>query len=307
MPLPESVLAKAGEIVARYPQPRSALMPLLFLWQAEQGYVSPEAVRHIADLLAISTAEVGAVVTFYVMFHRRPVGRHLVSVCRTFSCVLRGAEEVTDALLERFDCHLGEPTSDGLITVEQVECLAACDGAPVVQVNYENYEGLTPDAAVALVERFRAGELPDSSFAAQGSRPDPSAVAAYWRLAGLGEPPERLAQYLPAADAPTAFPPQPPAPSIREDPTSRTLLQLRTGIDHGGTAGRGPGSSRDAVVVMAAEGRHAVHLAAPASADAEAGVPQPVRRPGGDRSVDAAAQEAGGVASESRAGGAPRE
>jgi NADH-quinone oxidoreductase subunit E len=192
MPLTSESLAKARTLIARYPKPRSAMLPLLFLVQAEEGYVSPAGVAEVAGLLGVTKAEVGAVATFYTMFHRRPAGKYVLSVCRTFSCQMRGSDDVTDALLERCGIELGGTTADGMVTVEEVECLAACDGAPVVQVNYENYERLTAKDAVTLVEALLQDEVPPPTFVGDGAVTESSSAAAYWRLAGLGEPPERI-------------------------------------------------------------------------------------------------------------------
>ena len=192
MPLSEQNLARAEELVARYPLRRSALLPILFLLQAEDGYVSPAGVAQVADLLGLTRAEVGAVATFYTMFRRRPVGKYLVSVCKTLPCQLRGAREISAALAERLDVPLGGTDQSGMVTVEEVECLAACDGAPVVQVNTENYERLSRDEALRLVEALLRDELPAPTFAAAGSVTEPSTASLHWRLAGLGDPPAEL-------------------------------------------------------------------------------------------------------------------
>jgi (2Fe-2S) ferredoxin len=124
-----------------------------------------------------------------------------------------------------------------MVTVEEVECLAACDGAPVVQVNYENYERLSPEDAVHLVEALLQDEVPPPTFSADGSVTEPNSRGTYWRLAGLGDPPPSMGGPEPVAvaDAPTAFPHQPPGPTVKDDPTTRPIEELRTGVDHGGT------------------------------------------------------------------------
>jgi NADH-quinone oxidoreductase subunit E len=237
VPLTEPTLARVEELIARYPRRRSALLPLLFLLQAEDGYVSPAGVAQVAELLGLTKAEVGAVATFYTMFRRRPVGRYLVSVCRTLSCELRGSREIAAAVAERLDVPLGGTDASGMVTVEEVECLAACDGAPVLQVNTENYERITREQALELVERLLAGEVPPPTLAADGAVTEPSTAALHWRLAGLGEPPPELGGRRPdeLTEVPTAFPPQPPAPSLTEDPTTRPVEELRTGVDHAAT------------------------------------------------------------------------
>ena len=151
MPLSDQTLTRAEELIARYPEPRSALLPILFLLQAEDGYVSPAGVAQAADLLGLTKAEVGAVATFYTMFRRRPVGKYLVSVCKTLPCQLRGSREISEAMAARLEVPLGGTDQSGMVTVEEVECLAACDGAPVVQVNTENYERLDTSEAMALL------------------------------------------------------------------------------------------------------------------------------------------------------------
>jgi NADH-quinone oxidoreductase subunit E len=189
VPLSDQSLARAEELIARYPQRRSALLPILFLLQAEDGYVSPAGVGQVADLLGLTRAEVGAVATFYTMFRRRPVGKYLVSVCKTLSCQLRGSRDISAALTERLGVQLGGTDQSGMVTVEEVECLAACDGAAVVQVNTENYERLSTEEALRLVESLLRDELPPPTFAADGSVTEPSTAALHWRLAGLGDPP----------------------------------------------------------------------------------------------------------------------
>jgi NADH-quinone oxidoreductase subunit E len=174
------------------------MLPLLYLVQAADGYVSPAGVEQVAGLLGLTRAEVAAVATFYNMFRRRPVGKYLVSVCRTLPCQLRGSREISTALCERLGVPLGGTDATGMVTVEEVECLAACDGAPVVQVNTENYEGLSERQALELVERLLHGELPPPTLAADGAVTEPSTASLHWRLSGLGEPPPELADGLPA-------------------------------------------------------------------------------------------------------------
>jgi NADH-quinone oxidoreductase subunit E len=193
VPLSDQTLARAEELIARYPQRRSALLPILFLLQAEDGYVSPAGVAQAAQLLGLTKAEVGAVATFYTMFRRRPVGKYLVSVCKTLPCQLRGSREISAAIAERLDVPLGGTDQRGMVTVEEVECLAACDGAPVVQVNTENYERLSTSEAMELLESLLRDEVPPPTFAADGSVTEPSTAALHWRLAGLGDPPAGFA------------------------------------------------------------------------------------------------------------------
>jgi NADH-quinone oxidoreductase subunit E len=216
VPLSDQSLARAEELIARYPQRRSALLPILFLLQAEDGYVSPAGVAQVADLLGLTKAEVGAVATFYTMFRRRPVGKYLVSVCKTLSCQLRGAREISAALTERLEVPLGGTDQSGMVTVEEVECLAACDGAPVVQVNTENYERLTTEEGLALVEALLRDEVPPPTFAADGSVTEPSTAALHWRLAGLGDLPAATGR---EAEPATAADGQPAARRIGREPS----------------------------------------------------------------------------------------
>jgi NADH-quinone oxidoreductase subunit E len=154
----ERLRADAAHVIARYPQPRSALLPLLHLVQSEQGYVSAAGIELCADLLDLTTAEVSAVATFYTMYKRRPVGDYSVGVCTNTLCAVMGG----DAILHRLEEHLGvghdETTPDGRITLEHLECNAACDYAPVVMVNWEFLDNQTPESAVEVVDRLRAGE-----------------------------------------------------------------------------------------------------------------------------------------------------
>jgi NADH-quinone oxidoreductase subunit E len=203
VPLSDQTLTRAEELIARYPQRRSALLPILFLLQAEDGYVSPAGVAQAAELLGLTKAEVGAVATFYTMFRRRPVGKYLVSVCKTLPCELRGSREISSALCERLDVPLGGTDQSGMVTVEEVECLAACDGAPVVQVNTENYERLSTEEALGLLEALLRDQVPPPTFAADGSVTEPSTAALHWRLAGLGDPPAAFGGTAAAAAEPT--------------------------------------------------------------------------------------------------------
>ena len=206
MPLSDQTLTRAEELIARYPQRRSALLPILFLLQAEDGYVSPAGVAQVAQLLGLTKAEVGAVATFYTMFRRRPVGKYLVSVCKTLPCELRGSRDISEAMARRLDVPVGGTDERGMVTVEEVECLAACDGAPVVQVNTENYERLSKSEALELLEALLRDEVPPPTFAADGSVTEPSTAALHWRLAGLGDPPAAFGATAAAAGAAAAEP-----------------------------------------------------------------------------------------------------
>ncbi|WP_346620175.1 NADH-quinone oxidoreductase subunit NuoE [Blastococcus montanus] len=158
--LPEQARLEARAIIARYPVPRSALLPMLHLVQSYQGYVTPEGVALCAEELGLTKAEVGAVATFYTMYKRRPTGRHLVSVCTNTLCSVLGGQRIMDALSADLGVHHDETAADGSITLEHAECLAACDYAPVVTVDYEFYDQQDVDSARALVAALRRGEKP---------------------------------------------------------------------------------------------------------------------------------------------------
>ncbi|MEV4703582.1 NADH-quinone oxidoreductase subunit NuoE [Actinoplanes sp. NPDC049316] len=169
-PLAEKLLEPAREIIARYPagRERSALLPLLHLVQTVEGHVSPDGVAFCAEILGINKAQVGAVATFYTMYKRRPTGDYLISVCTNTLCNVLGGQEVYDGLVEHLGVGHDETTADGKITLEHAECLAACDYAPVVTVNYDfAIDQATPEAAVTLAEKLRAGERPMPSRGAR--------------------------------------------------------------------------------------------------------------------------------------------
>lgn len=147
----------AEQIIARYPRPRSALLPLLHLVQAEEGYVSERGIGFCAERLGLTRAEVTAVSTFYTMYKRRPNGRYHVGVCTNTLCAIMGGDAILAALRERLGIEHEETTEDGAVTLEHVECNAACDYAPVVMVNWEFFDNMTPQAAIDLVDELRAG------------------------------------------------------------------------------------------------------------------------------------------------------
>ena len=159
-PLTEQTRLEAREIMSRYPNPRSALLPMLHLVQSVQGYVSPEGVALCAEELGLTKAEVGAVATFYTMYKRRPTGRHLVSVCTNTLCNVLGGQRIYEALSADLGVGHDETAPDGSVTLEHAECLAACDYAPVVTVDYEFYDQQDVDSARELVAALRRGEKP---------------------------------------------------------------------------------------------------------------------------------------------------
>jgi NADH-quinone oxidoreductase subunit E len=143
-------LARARAAMARYPYAKSAILPLLHLAQDQDGWVTPEAMVEIAVLLGITPAQVLGTCSFYTMFKREPVGRLVVSVCTNVSCLVNGGPELLQSLRTRY-------AGDDDVFVEEVECLAACDLAPVLQVNYEFHGPLTAEAAEALVDDYKTG------------------------------------------------------------------------------------------------------------------------------------------------------
>jgi NADH-quinone oxidoreductase subunit E len=280
VPLSDQSLARAEELIARYPQRRSALLPILFLLQAEDGYVSPAGVAQVADLLGLTKAEVGAVATFYTMFRRRPVGKYLVSVCKTLSCQLRGAREISAALTERLEVPLGGTDRSGMVTVEEVECLAACDGAPVVQVNTENYERLTTEEALALVEALLRDEVPPPTFAADGSVTEPSTAALHWRLAGLGDPPAAFGGTAAAAAEAEAGREAEPAVAADGQPAARRIGREPSPPE--------PTEQREAGEPQPAEGAGAAAPEAPTEPEPPEGSGEPQGGSPEDRAADAA-------------------
>ena len=158
-------VADAQRIIGQYPQPQSALLPLLHLVQSVEGYVSQAGIAFCAEQLGLSTAEVSAVATFYTMYKRRPCGEHLVSVCTNTLCAALGGDAIYQALTSHLGVGhnetAGEPGATGSVTLEHAECLAACDLAPVLQVNYEYYDNQTEESALELVQALQRGEKPD--------------------------------------------------------------------------------------------------------------------------------------------------
>ena len=143
-------------LLTKYPRKSSALLPALYAVQAEQGWVSEPAMDYVAAKIGVSPAFVAGVVSFYTMFHRKPVGTHHIQVCRTLSCMLRGSRQLMAQLKERLGVDIGEVTADGRFSVQYVECLGACDTAPCAQVNDEDVPRLDDALKVdALLARLK--------------------------------------------------------------------------------------------------------------------------------------------------------
>jgi NADH-quinone oxidoreductase subunit E len=152
MSFTEANLARARDVVARYPRAKSAILPLAHLAQDQDGWLTNEAMEEIAALTCVTPAEVQGTCSFYTMFKRRPCGSLLVSVCTNVTCLVTGGPEILEQLTQRYG-------DDDSVTVEEVECLAACGGAPALQVNYEYHESMTPETAAGLVDDYKAGRL----------------------------------------------------------------------------------------------------------------------------------------------------
>ena len=156
--LPETTVAELHELAGRYPLARSALLPMLHLVQSVEGYVTPTGIETCAEILKLTAAEVSAVATFYTMYKRRPVGSYHVGVCTNTLCAVMGGDLIFERLKTHLDVGNDETTDDGAVTLEHIECNAACDYAPVVMVNWEFFDNQTPDSALRLVDDLRAGQ-----------------------------------------------------------------------------------------------------------------------------------------------------
>ncbi len=154
----EETLEELRLIAARYPQPRSALLPMLHLMQSVDGRVTPAGIEACARILDISEADVAGVATFYTMYKRRPVGQYHVGICTTALCAVMGGDELLSALQDHLGIGNDETTDDGMITLEHVECNAACDFAPVMMVNWEFFDNTTPARACEVVDALRSGQ-----------------------------------------------------------------------------------------------------------------------------------------------------
>jgi NADH-quinone oxidoreductase subunit E len=154
----ERLAADARQIMGRYPVARSALLPMLHLVQSEEGYISPDGVAFCSDMLELTTAEVSAVATFYSQFKRHPNGTYTLGVCTNTLCAVMGGDAIYESLAAYLGIGHDETTEDGAITLERVECNAACDYAPVVMVNWEFFDNQTPASARVLADKLRSGQ-----------------------------------------------------------------------------------------------------------------------------------------------------
>jgi len=207
--LAPSTLERAAQVIALYPEPRSALIPLCHLAQEQDGWLTPEAMEDIADLVGVTPAEVYGTATFYDMLHTEPVGTHLVAVCTNIACLLNGAAELLEHAESSLGINAGGTTGDGRITLEEAECLADCDRTPCVQVNHRFVGAQTPESFDRLVAELRSGarsaDIPDHGTLNRvprttGLRADPARVAS--ERAAMAEAQARRAAAAEAAKDP---------------------------------------------------------------------------------------------------------
>jgi NADH-quinone oxidoreductase subunit E len=156
--LPERLTKKFDELISRYPLKRSAMVPLLLYAQDEVGHVSDEVIDEVARRVDVRPVEVIEVIAYYSMLHRRPLAKYNVQVCTNISCMLRGADEVFEHCAKKLGIKHKQVTPDGLFSLEEVECLGACCGAPSMQINYDYYENLTPEKLDALIDELKKRE-----------------------------------------------------------------------------------------------------------------------------------------------------
>lgn len=149
----------ARDLIALYPFPRSALIPILHVLQGQDGYLSEDGMEHVGELLGLTAAEVRGTATFYDMFHFEPVGKYLVAVCTNIACMLQGAYRLLEHVEERLGVAPGGTTADGMFTLEDAECLALCGNAPCVTVNWRFFGDMDPGGFDSLVEDLRSGRL----------------------------------------------------------------------------------------------------------------------------------------------------
>jgi NADH-quinone oxidoreductase subunit E len=250
MPLSTEIREQLLEIVARYPQPRSALLPMLHLVQAEEGYVTPDGISLCADVLGLANAEVAAVATFYSMYKRHPVGDYHVGVCTNTLCAVMGGDAIFSALKEHLGVGNDETTDDGRVTLEHIECNAACDYAPVLTVNWEFIDNATVESAKELVDDLRSGHpvastrgpvvrtfrevervlagYPDG-LANEGVAAGPATLAGLALARELGQQAPPYPGAVTTADPPAPAPPDPPARTPKARKTAPVDTPTETG------------------------------------------------------------------------------
>lgn len=151
----ESNEKKLDEIISHYPVKRSAILPALFIAQDEHGHVTDDDIRYLAKRLDMRVNEVEEVVTFYSMYSRKPIGKYKLQVCRTLSCMLQGAEQITEHISHKLGCEIGGTTPDGKFTLQEVECLGYCDLAPCLQVNFDYHEKISTESVDQLIDSLK--------------------------------------------------------------------------------------------------------------------------------------------------------
>jgi len=147
-------LEEYQRILGKYPVKRAAIMPALWLAQREFGHLSAEVQQYVADLMGFPLAWVSGLASFYTMYYKKPVGKYHLQVCTNVSCMLRGSDDIVRVIEDRLKVGLGETTADGRFSLEEVECLASCGTAPMMQVNDDYHENLTPRSTLELIERL---------------------------------------------------------------------------------------------------------------------------------------------------------
>lgn len=180
----ETFLSRLDAIIARYPRSRSAIMPMLHLVQARDGFVTPEGIEVIAEKLDLTTAEVNAVASFYTQYRRTPAGEYHVGVCTNTLCAIMGGDAIFGGLKDHLGIENNERTSDGKVSLEHIECNAACDYAPVVMVNWEFFDNQNVESAKQLVDDLRAGKKPAPT---RGANSVPTFKEASEVLAGFND------------------------------------------------------------------------------------------------------------------------
>ena len=150
----KAALGEYERILTRYPVKRAAIMPTLWLAQKEFGVLSPDVQQYVSDLMGFPLSWVSGVASFYTMYYKKPVGRHHLQVCTNVSCMLRGSDDIVRVLAGKLGIGLGQTTADGKFTLDEVECLASCGTAPMMQVNEDYHENLTPESTLTLIERL---------------------------------------------------------------------------------------------------------------------------------------------------------
>ena len=155
--------AVLDDLIPRYPNKKALTLPALHLCQEQEGWISPEVTDFVARVLDVSTAHVQGVVTFYTMYQQKPIGRRTIWVCRTLSCDMMGAADIQHHLEKRLGCHVGETTKDGEFTLLKAECLAACGQAPMMQLDDQYFENLTPESVDRILDEARKRTQPKDS------------------------------------------------------------------------------------------------------------------------------------------------